>query len=105
MLMAYYDTRLARTSNISKLSDPDAGGLVFWNKQRDSYPLLYQLAQNTVSAPTSADHDLIYSSAIVKRCASQLVMRDSEDIPIISCIYSGSRNTVGPTRIVWAYIT
>jgi len=31
----------------------DAGGLEHWNKNRDSYPLLYQFAQDLLSAPAS----------------------------------------------------
>lgn len=60
---------ITEISNISKLVD--AGGLEFWNIHRDSYPLLYQFAQDLVSAPASEAYDEMVFSLCGDLCAGK----------------------------------
>jgi len=50
--LSKYITNIGNTTKLV-----DAGGLEFWNKNRDSYSLLYQFAQDLLFAPASEAYD------------------------------------------------
>jgi len=60
---------ITNIGNTTKLVD--AGGLEFWNKNRDSYPLLYQFAQDLLSAPASEAYDERVFSLCDELCAGK----------------------------------